>query len=301
LLRGLSVPSLNAAVITPAATRWLQTTRTARLLNIFDRACNVVNQDGNVLAIVTSERGLTPFGLVIAESDPSPFQSLVESSPVSVLGNRLSLGDLAIETGPASLWSPTPDWPDLRTLFAADPDKLRVLAAQVFELSLFALPGSLLDLYIQADFDNPARISPALRSRASKGAFDLVQGLKIQDMELGLKGVRLLAGLGGGLTPAGDDFIVGTLLAIWAGLYGSGRDSLAQTIVEAAAPLTTTLSAAYLRAAAQGECISHWHHLFAALQGSDPEATRIAVKSLLSIGHTSGADGLAGFLAARIL
>jgi Protein of unknown function (DUF2877) len=65
--------------------------------------------------------------------------------------------------------------------------------------------------------------------------------------------------------------------------------------------LTTLLSSAYLRSSAQGECIASWHTLFAALLLSDAEVTRMAAKSLMSIGHSSGCDGLAGFLAVHFL
>lgn len=297
LSRASSVSSLNALYITPVAARWLQTTRTARLLNIFERACNLVNQNNDVLAVVTSERGLTPFGLVIADSTPSPFQSLVESSPVIVEESRLSIGDLSISTNLASAWAPTPDWASLRALFSDEPDRLTQLAGLAFEL---ASPGSLLDLYLPESVNDPNSISPALRKRIEQGANTLIEGLK-RDGEDCLEGVRLLAGLGGGLTPAGDDFVVGALLAVWAGLYGPVRESLVRSIVETDAPLTTTLSAAYLHAAARGECIIYWHRLFAALQGSDTDELREATAALMSIGHTSGADGLAGFLAARLL
>jgi len=87
------------------------------------------------------------------------------------------------------------------------------------------------------------------------------------------------------------------LLAAWAGLYGPEAAQSGAFIAEAAAPLTTTLSAAYLRAAAKGECMAHWHALFEGMLHLDAAATRTAIKVLMSIGHTSGADALAGFLA----
>jgi hypothetical protein len=125
----------------------------------------------------------------------------------------------------------------------------------------------------------------------------LVAGVARREVSDATAGAQTLAGLGGGLTPAGDDFIVGVLLAAWAGLYAPGAHMLAPSLAEAAAARTTTLSAAYLRAAAQGECIAHWHALFAALVQADGAALPAAVSALVSIGHTSGADALAGFLA----
>jgi hypothetical protein len=291
------VPTLLASFITSAARRWLQTTQAARLLSNFDRACNLVNQDDAVLALVTSNRGLTPFGLVIATPDPTPFASLQPDSPVTLDGSRLAIGNLVIETDQAAHWSPSPNWDSLHSLFTTNPDRLLQLAA----LALDNAPsGSLLDLYIP----EPSHAMQGLLNRVRPNGLKLVEGLKTDNEALCLEGVKGLAGLGGGLTPAGDDFIVGVLLAAWAGLYGErseGRGQMFNPIASTAAFLTTTLSAAYLKSAAAGECIDHWHRLFTALDQPDIDVLAEATKSLMSIGHTSGADGLAGFLAVQLL
>jgi hypothetical protein len=291
------VPTLIASFITLAARRWLRTTQSARLLNNFDRACNLINQDDTVLALVTSDRGLTPFGLVITTPDPTPFASLQPDSPVTLDGSRLSIGDLVIETDQAVHWAPSPNWASIRTLFTAEPDRLLQLAA----LALDNAPsGSLLDLYSP----EPSHAMQGLLNRVRPNGLKLVDGLKTDNEALCLESVKGLAGLGGGLTPAGDDFIVGVLLAAWAGLYGErseGRGQMFNAIASTAASLTTTLSAAYLKSAAAGECIDHWHRLLAALQQPKMDIIRTSAVSLMSIGHTSGADGLAGFLAVQLL
>jgi hypothetical protein len=161
------------------------------------------------------------------------------------------------------------------------------------------LAGSLLDFYRSTS--GGTSLSEAFLLMARQGAASLVAGLKERNEPLAAAGARALAGLGGGLTPAGDDFIVGAMLAAWAGLYGQGVEQLCPALAVAAAPRTTTLSAAYLHSAAAGECIAHWHTLFAAQQQGNFYNTQAAVRSLVSIGHTSGADALAGFLAVRLM
>ena len=64
-----------------------------------------------------------------------------------------------------------------------------------------------------------------------------------------------------------------------------------------AAPLTTSLSAAWLRSAGRGEAGILWHEFFDALSLGDSSAIQLQITKLLSIGHTSGADALAGFIA----
>ena len=103
-----------------------------------------------------------------------------------------------------------------------------------------------------------------------------------------------LAGLGIGLTPAGDDFLAGIML--WAWLAYPAPGPLCRALVEAAAPRTTTLSAAFLRAAARGECDANWHQLLAALSTGSAAQLAPAVQQVVAHGATSGADMLAGFL-----
>ncbi len=297
---------MRCIALTPSARRWLTHTTSARVLNVFDRACNLVNQESDLLALVTSERGLNPFAMLVDSDDALPFRNVSTTNAVTVSANHLTVGSLRVEIELAQEWNPIPDWPAVRQRLAAESGWLNVLVEQAMQI---APAGSLLELFNPLSlawegFESPmpvgtldaGRAPTPLLQRAGQGAIDLVSGLRGGSMEQSMLGAKRLAGLGGGLTPAGDDFIVGVLLAIWAGLYGSEVLSWCKPIAEATAPLTTTLSAAYLRAAARGACMFYWHSLLDALCRKDPADLRLATCDLLSIGHTSGADALAGFL-----
>lgn len=279
--------------LTPAARAWLASTTHARVLNSFDRACNLVNQDGALLALLASPRGLNPFSLVIDSTEAAPFRALSTASPVSIAPPGLSIGALHIQITTVDEWNPLPDWPTVRACLTptTNPAWAEVLAA----LALGICPrGSLLELYTT---EAHAEREQLFLERARRGAVGLVAGLSAGSLETCRMGVSELAGLGGGLTPAGDDFIVGALLAVWAGRFGPQAEALCEPIAEAAASRTTLLSAAYLRAAARGECMQPWHALFHALCAPSSFHVHLATRDLLSIGHTSGADALAGFLA----
>ena len=170
--------ALRGIALAPAAARWLAATRAARVLNVFERACNLINQDEVVLALVTSERGLTPFGLVVAGDEPAPFRGLPLDSVVGVETgeSRLTLGRLVIEYGAAAHWEARPDWAAIGRLFRADPAWLGRLAALAAEVEL---AGSLLDLFRPA-VDGPAMLQ-ALLATARPGAVALVQGLRALD------------------------------------------------------------------------------------------------------------------------
>jgi hypothetical protein len=108
------------------------------------------------------------------------------------------------------------------------------------------------------------------------------------------EGAAQLAGLGGGLTPGGDDFLCGAMLSAW--LAHPRPGSLCRVIAETSASRTTTLSAALLWAAAEGECSAAWHALLDALAQGDDAGMNKAAQEVLIHGATSGADAMAGFL-----
>jgi hypothetical protein len=286
---------LRAEALTPAARAWLGETLTARVLSAHERALNLINQDRAVLALVTSERGLTPFAVVVAGGEPGPFRGLTQQSPVRISPDTLSIGLLRIDMSAAALWDPRPDWPGLRAALQASGAWRPRLAGMALKAER---AGSLLDLYRPVGgAQGGDAVARALLARARPAAQNVAAGLAAHDALQAAEGARALAGLGGGLTPAGDDFVVGALLAAWLGEYGPGAEALGGAMADAVAPRTTTLSAAYVRAAAGGECIAQWHALLNALGGGDWTAVEAAVGRLVAIGHTSGADSLAGFLA----
>jgi hypothetical protein len=125
----------------------------------------------------------------------------------------------------------------------------------------------------------------------------LLQGLAAQDLDACGVGVRQLAGLGGGLTPAGDDFLMGALYGLWLTQPAARARRWAQTMVDTAVPRTTTLAAAWLRAAAGGEAGVAWHELVDGMIDGDASRVDAALDCILATGHTSGADALAGFTA----
>jgi hypothetical protein len=87
---------------------------------------------------------------------------------------------------------------------------------------------------------------------------------------------------------------------LWAWVAHPTPATFCSEMVQVAAPRTTTLSAAFLRSAARGECSPAWHQLLAALVKTDSDLTA-SIRDVLAHGATSGADTLAGFLYAAYL
>jgi Protein of unknown function (DUF2877) len=111
------------------------------------------------------------------------------------------------------------------------------------------------------------------------------------------KGVGLIKGLGPGLTPAGDDFNSGILIAL--NLVGKiCRSDLQQTIklVWQESVGSNLFTNAFLLCASRGLLFNKFRELLNAVLYSDENNIIKSTKSVLSIGETSGADQLVGFL-----
>lgn len=103
-----------------------------------------------------------------------------------------------------------------------------------------------------------------------------------------------LIGLGPGLTPSGDDALVGIEAALHA--LGSPAAGFLAPAVDDVEDRTTALAATLLRHAAAGEFAERLHTLVRALLGSDDEAVAMAIERAAAWGATSGTDCLLGVL-----
>ena len=105
-----------------------------------------------------------------------------------------------------------------------------------------------------------------------------------------------LLGAGRGLTPSGDDCIVGILVAL--GVLGERRvaASVADVVVRHVAQRTSRLSASHLAAACAGEATEPVHTAIAAVAGNGSPAP--VLDAIEKFGHGSGFDALAGVLLA---
>lgn len=250
--------------LTPVVSDWLARTGRPRILHVFPGACNLVNERRQVLSIVTLEIGNGPFNLVIAD-DLRFSEHLRHDSQISIFPAQLILGDLVIDFREPDLWDPTPGWGLLH--------KKRV---------------EILNLLNSIQFDRNQTTLPAILLST------LADSIVAADIPSCLNVGKRIAGLGIGLTPSGDDVIIGALYAAWIIHPHETVSFLASEIAKVAAPSTTSLSAAWLRSAGRGEAGELWHEFFDVLiSGDDPE---IQINRLISVGETSGVDAFAGFL-----
>ena len=258
---------------------------------IFNRTCLLSTTGGKLLALVLPSIGNGPLNVVL-DGQPGCFSCLDVGVPAWVGQERIQARGLDVELEMAHLWDPRPDWDKMRT-------RLGRILTQIPLLQRLgrrhADQASLLEL-LSGSSSSPEATNPTLPDAVAHTALEGAQALRkgVEGDTVALRaGAARLAGLGVGLTPAGDDFLCG--LMMWAWLVHPDPQSLCWILLEAASE-TTTLSAAFLQAAARGECSEDWHRLLITLADGTEEQIDLAVQKVLALGSTSGADTLAGFL-----
>ena len=248
-------------------------TRPLRVLSVHRRVINLEDDRGNLLAVVTSEVGDGPFHIVLEQ--PASFDFARPGLTGQWQGQQLMLGNRCIDWSQARRWQP-------HLAPATLPQRaISTLGDCVRSATVFQQRREGMD--------------PATIARMQMGASLLTKGLLQADEPALRQGVSLLAGLGPGLTPAGDDYLLGALARLQLDAALPDITTLGQ-FIPAAALATTRLSRAWLTYAARGLFDARWHALQSALIGGEQKDICQAANDILSVGASSGPQAMAGFL-----
>jgi len=246
------------------------------VLAVFERYVYLSTRDAaepTVLVVTRSDGALGPLGVILEEWPDWTASRGVEGA---LRHGLVQLGDIRIDLTTARL----------RPSVAPRPKRTKAAAAlgRVVEMVRETPSGSgfLTDLVLRPD---------ALSARTA----ELGEGLAERNSARLVAGAERLAGLGEGLTPAGDDFLCGAMTAAWA--FADDPPVLCRPVLATSRPLTTTLSGAFLAAAARGHVNEAWRNFLLLLSDDAPgSASRRSLDEILAFGASSGADTLAGFL-----
>lgn len=275
-----------------AARDWLQSRADARLLHVFDSLINLMSRDGSVLSVVSSLEDLGPFAILTAADGVRSFRDVVSGEATVRTGKgELSIGSLVVDWRGMDGWEASPLWEVLRErknqirpilpLLREEADRCR----QARRESSFPADISRECLALNQKKDFEIGVVQLIREGAGKRRTILQQFL----------------GCGQGLTPSGDDYLLGALLAGWIFMPETDRRSLSMMILAELPGRTTQLSAAWLRAAARGECGYLWHQLFDTVLAGKEADIRQAARAIAEKGYSSGTEALSGFCAAAAL
>lgn len=249
----------------------LWSARAGSVHSVFSGAVNLRVED-ELWTVLSATRQDCPFGIRVAVDHRHRGFGVGVGELVQIRAGCVRLGHLVLDCRAAPRWTPAP-W--------AEP--------------LVGLARRL------------AVAERAARERAWIGSVSLAAELRIAlcangpgaDAQLA-GAVRRTVGSGPGLTPAGDDVLVGMFTALLCSDQPTGR-TLASRLARALAPAlhsTTDISRHLLTQAARGLPGRALHELGRTLHEDAPDdVVRIALARVLDTGASSGADACIGLLA----
>jgi hypothetical protein len=252
-----------------------------RVHSVFARACNFEYGD-TLLTLLPPCAGDGPTAWVLSSEPPPDLRRLF--SVGEVVQGRAGIAwapRAALRFGHASVWRPHARQP--------------MLTHECIALNL-RVAAERLALCRQS------RSSCIASSQGAAITAALAQACRLLDHEAAARAVHRLIGWGEGLTPAGDDFLVGHLAA-WARFARGDEercflDRLGAVIV-ASKRRTTPIAAHLLRLAAQGHFAAAILNLRDALLCENRrDRVSMAIDHALDQGATSGADMVSGLLSA---
>ena len=247
--------------------------------SVFANSCNFTF-DGALLTLVVPRAGNGPTTLLLEHEPTRDLRTLfVTGTQLHCRKRVLRSERVLIQLGAAQTWQPL--------------ERSGLLPRREIERRLHIAAQQLTQL-------RKTRASVIDRSAADLVA-SIAEACRVLDKDRVVRLVASLVGLGEGLTPAGDDFLVGLL----AGLDGLALDAAKRHFVDAIgltlarlAHRTTDVAAHYLRLAARG----HYSEVLDCLRDAllcrhRCDLVEKALQGALDVGATSGADMVTGLLA----
>lgn len=273
----------------------------------FQRAFNLLATDGALLGVVAEPVGNGPATLVLEAADTVPAFNvlLTPGDAARRSGVRLAVGDLLeFDLEQVMLWQPVP----IRRILPAP--RIEARLARVAQIAASTAPAAgLTPLLLEArslaaDSNVPPVPPPGPGPSSESGLVAALARMHLRHLAAAVRDrrwaailppARELSGLGPGLTPAGDDALVGLALGLRTGL-GSLPLALQSALFAAVEGRTTDLAVARVRHAVAGRADEAVHRLLGSLVAGDGEHLDEAVRTALDYGHSSGADTLVGLI-----
>jgi hypothetical protein len=294
--------------------------RVGAVHSVFRRAANLWIPPDALLAITGPRLPRVPNGIVVDDSGRSRSEGFLGlRADMTVRAGHgfvdIPAAGLHIDTAGAPRWDPRSQFPSQFLAAAGLKRNLDQLAWLIYR-DAGGKPwsfASLLDPSAHhaqetralSQGEEAQRALLARRARPAVAA--LLAAVKKGEPDRIAAAAQRLAGLGRGLTPSGDDFLIGvcgalvladSMLPVSPNAARPGAPSCRDLAwaIAAAADQTTMLSAVWLRHAARAEFSSELGCVLVTLAGGSAAKLGAAVIELLAVGELSGLDTATGLL-----
>jgi hypothetical protein len=259
--------------------------------SVYRSVFNITTRDG-LLSIASPPTGGLPNGVLV---DLGPdFRTLGLWPGMAVVATDGGIGvpsaELEIDLSAATRWSPRLVSPHGGTSLAAS--RWRRRRRKVWAISRHS--GALGGFGALLRGDPGSANDLGITGQAGTILDDLKAALLAGDRRAAGLAARRLIGLGPGLTPSGDDVLVGMESALHA--LGRPMAGFLGGAIHDVDDRTTAIAASLIQHAAAGEFAERIHRLLAALLSESDEGFPVAIERAVAWGATSGTDCLLGVL-----
>jgi hypothetical protein len=251
------------------------------------------------VTILAAPAGNLPHGIRCSLPEPADFQTLLAPGQRVAIGAgslQVQEAGVTVDLSSASLWRCAMP---AGVIDAYSTSTFRMLVELRAILREQARAGGLAPLLLR-DARPSSPLDQALQRRLLHALPTLRRASLASDASLAAHALEWLVGLGPGLTPSGDDFIVGYLAALYSCCSQErGRRSLLTGLIAKVTGLTVRtnlISRQFILDALAGEVSEPLAELVRALWQRDDARFRTFASRVAGIGHSSGADSLVGLL-----
>ena len=282
-----------------SATAVFRTGQRGRVAAVFSKSLYLESEDGRWACLGCPSIGAGPLNALIGEGIAPLLPGLAPGTEYCVEGSELRIPKRAVlRWQGAALWRP-PAVP----IPVSRESLRRNLGALLEQYAPHVPPEGVGGLVFPGAARCGSLLASGLAARA-KPAMDamaawLTTALDAHDALPPIPGnAAALFGLGPGLTPSGDDFIGGMLIALRMLGENGAADAVAHWALPLAKQRTHRISVAHLEAAVEGEGAAALHQVLSWLVSSGSK-TRLPKPHILGkVGHCSGWDMLSGVVMA---
>ena len=266
----------------------------ALIQSVFDSAVNLrLADEDRLITVLISNHYELPQGIRIAKKEVS-LQSLAVAHQAASRGGilRFESSPLAIDLRSAPVWKCR-----VRGL-NVDMRSPVTQKAWSTALGLLIREQKLKNTDIRADDLFQTDTGSPVSQRMSRPVMGLISSTEQFDIKGSIHAAEKMIGLGPGVTPSGDDILIGFLAGLWS-MAGQNQmqlsfiHSFGNEIIQIAKQ-TSEISRTYLYHAAHGQFSSSLSTLAEAIgTGNDLEQ---ATQEAMRVGHSSGMDSVTGLL-----
>lgn len=270
--------------------------------SVFEKVINISIGD-HLISIVGKMVGNGSLNIVVNNPDDLDFRMRVKRGDTVTLGETINIEKdlISISTKDAKVWRPRINFQERLQAPRIILENITILRDSTLLSGKIGGLGALIESLQLNDlkFSIKTKLDP-IAQFAAPHISSLLQKIKMNQVEEINRYSNKIVGLGPGLTPSGDDMLIGLMISM---IYISENinininvDQINKNIISGIADRTTDISVEFLREAAIGRVNEPLSSLMENLLTSGQGKIVKSIKKVFSLGSTSGVDTIFGVI-----